>query len=51
MQLSGHIEDVESRLKMGNSPDTLLYLANIQARKYLTPEELDALSDAEAAAR
>ncbi|MCA9175323.1 MAG: hypothetical protein KDB14_12640 [Planctomycetales bacterium] len=51
VQLSGHIEDVESRLKMGNSPDTLLYLANIQARKYLTPEELDALSDAEAAAR
>ena len=45
VQMSGHIERVETRLTRGNSPDTLVYVANIQARKYLSQEELDALEE------
>lgn len=39
VQISGRIEQVDTRLNHGNSPDTLLYMANIQAVKYLTEEE------------
>ena len=45
VQLSGYIEHAHTRLFRGNSPDTLIYVANIQARKYYTPEELDLLEE------
>ena len=46
VQMSGHIDHVDTRLFRGNGPDTLVYVANMEARKYMTPEEIDALDDA-----
>ena len=47
VQMSGHIERVETRLTRGNSPDTLVYVVNLRARKFLTQEELDELEPVE----
>lgn len=39
IKLTGRIDRVETRLEHGNSPDTLLYIANVQASKFMTEEE------------